>query len=150
MTTSFEVIYGQFLGSITDYKLAKLDTISLETNLETWLDNAIAEYPNPRVDLNDRDMVTKCFNVSLNSTEINALAKFMIVSYMNTHLMREDYLSQSLNSKDYRIYSPANQLKALRELKDNIRNEANSLVSKNSYSIASVKKLLKAKGKNYE
>lgn len=146
MTTNFESIYNGFLSNITDYKLAKLDDVTLEENLEQWLRQAISFYPNPRKDLSNRDMKLKCFNEELNDTEIEALAKFMIMSYMNTHLMREDYLSQSLNSKDYKIYSPANQLKALRELKESIKQEANTLISRNSYNVTDIKKML-GKGK---
>lgn len=142
MTTPFETIYNRFLSNITDYKLARLDEVTLEENLLLWLNQAISFYPNPPKDLRDKDLKMKCFNVELNETEIEAIAKFMIMSYMNTHLMREDYLSQSLNSKDYRIYSPANQLKALRELKDSIKQEANTLVSRNSYSVESIANFL--------
>lgn len=147
MATPFEVIYDRFLSNITDYKLARLDEVTLEENLFLWLNQAISFYPNPRKDLRNKDMKIKCFNEELNETEIEALAKFMIMSYMNTHLMREDYLSQSLNSKDYRIYSPANQLKALRELKESIKQEANTLVSRNSYSVESIAELLKKQRK---
>lgn len=143
MATPFETIYSRFLANITDYKLARLDEISLEENLELWLKQAISFYPNPRKDLSNRDTKMKCFNEELNETEIEALAKFMIMSYMNTHLMREDYLSQALNSKDYKIYSPANQLKALRELKESIKQEANTLVSRNSYSVDFIKEFMK-------
>lgn len=147
MATPFETIYDRFLSNITDYKLARLDVVTLEENLLLWLNQAIGFYPNPPKDLRNKDMSLKCFNEDLNETEIEALAKFMIMSYMNTHLMREDYLSQSLNSKDYRIYSPANQLKALRELKESIKQEANTLVSRNSYSVESVALLFKKQRK---
>lgn len=141
MTTNFENIYNRFLANITDYKLAKLDDVALEENLELWLEQSISFYPNPRKDLQNRDMKMKCFSEVLNDTEIEVLAKFMIMSYMNTHLMREDYLSQSLNSKDFKIYSPANQLKALRELKESVKQEANTLISRNSYNVADIKKM---------
>lgn len=141
MTTNFEVIYDRFLSSITDYKLAKLDEVTLEENLELWLKQAISFYPNPRKDFSKRNMKLKCFDEELNDVEIEALSKFMLMSYMNTHLMREDYLSQSLNSKDYKIYSPANQLKALRELKDSLKQEANTLISRNSYNVSDIKKM---------
>lgn len=147
MATPFETVYNRFSANITDYKLAKLDEVSLEECLELWLKQAIGFYPNPRKDLQNRDMKIKCFNEELNDTEIEAIAKYMIMSYMNTHLMREDYLSQSLNSKDFKIYSPANQLKALRELKESIKQEANTLVSRNSYSVASIKEMYKSKGR---
>ncbi|MFJ7982437.1 hypothetical protein ACIQ1D_19425 [Lysinibacillus xylanilyticus] len=143
MATSFEIVYDRFLANITDYKLAKLDDVTLEGNLELWLKQAISFYPNPRKDLNNLDMKLKCFNEELNHTEIEVLSKFMIMSYMNTHIMREDLLNQSLNSKDYKIYSPANQLKALRELKESIKDEANTLISRNSYNVSSIKEMLK-------
>lgn len=147
MTTSFNDVYDRFLANITDYKLAKLDDVTLEDNLRLWLQQAISFYPNSQKDLSIVDPYQAIFIEDLNSTEIEVLAKFMIMSYMNTHLMREDLLSQSLNSRDYSIYSPANQLKALRELKESIRNEANTLISRNSYNVNSIKKMLKQKGK---
>ena len=147
MTTSFNDVYDRFLANITDYKLAKLDDVTLEDNLRLWLQQAISFYPNSQKDLSIVDPYQAIFIEDLNSTEIAVLAKFMIMSYMNTHLMREDLLSQSLNSRDYSIYSPANQLKALRELKESIRNEANTLISRNSYNVNSIKKMLKQKGK---
>lgn len=145
MATSFTDVYNRFLANITDYKLAKLDDVTLEENLRLWLQQAISFYPNPKKDLSIVDYFQGVFIEDLNNTEIEILAKFMVMCYMNTHLMREDLLSQSLNSRDYSIYSPANQLKALRELKESIRNEANTLISRNSYNVNSIKKMLRQK-----
>lgn len=145
MATPFSDIYKRFLSNITDYKLAKLDDITLEDNLESWLKTAITMFPNPKKDLSDIDLSMKIFNEDLVSYEIEVLAKYMVVSYMNTHLIHEDFLSRNLTSKDYNEYSPANQLKALQNLQENIKNEANTIVSRNSYSIKNLKELLEKK-----
>lgn len=144
--TPFSYIYDRFLANITDYKLARLDAVSLEENLELWLSQAVGFYPNPKKDLSDIDTIGKSFNEKLNNTEVEALAKFMLMSYMNTHLIKEDHLALALNSKDYRTYSPANQLKALRELKESVKQDATTLVSRNSYSIENLKGYFKKNG----
>lgn len=144
--TPFSNIYKRFLANIADYKLARLDEVQLEENLDLWLEQAVGFYPNPTADLSDVDSMSRAFNVVLNNTEIEALAKFMIMSYMNTHLMKEENLSLALNSKDYRTYSPGNQIKALRELKESIKQEAVTLVSRNSYSIKNLEKYFKKGG----
>jgi len=145
MATPFSKIYERFLSNVTDYKLAKLDDIILEENLETWLKTAITMFPNPKSDLSDIDASQKSFNEELVNYEIEVLAKFMVTAYMNTHLIHEDFLSRNLTSKDYHIYSPANQLKALQSLKESIREEANSIISKNSYTVQNLKKLMEKK-----
>jgi hypothetical protein len=75
--------------------------------------------------------------------EKQILAKFMVVVYMDTHLIHDSLLKTALNSKDYRTYSPANQIKALIEIKSKINSEANTLMSRYSYSIKNLKDLFK-------
>lgn len=143
METPFEAVYDQFLASLDDYKLAKMDVVSLEENLFAWLKKAISYYPNPRKNMYDYDTTFKAFNEELNGLEIDALARYMVMFYLDIHLMKEENLSQALNSKDYRMYSPANQLKALRELKGSIKQEGNVLAMRNSYNSKNMSELLK-------
>ena len=145
MGTPFETIYDQFLASLNDYKLAKMDVVTLEENLFAWLKKAIGYYPNPKKDMYDYNLTFRSFNEELNGLEIDALARYMVMFYLDIHLMKEENLSQALNSKDYRMYSPANQLKALRELKGSIKQEGNVLAMRNSYNSKSMGELLKRK-----
>ena len=148
MGTPFEKVYTQFLASLNDYKLAKLDVVTLEENLFSWLKKSISYYPNPRKDLTNVDASLKNFNEELNFLEIDALARYMVMFYLDIHLMKEENLSQALNSRDYRMYSPANQLKALRELKESIKREANVLAMRVSYSTGAIKEMLNKRNKN--
>lgn len=143
MTTPFDSIYPQFLSQVTDYELATMDEIALEENLQLWLLGAIGFFSNCKHDLSDFDLVTQQFNSDLNHMEKQILAKFMVIVYLDTHLVKEDLMKQSLNSKDYRMYSPANQIRALIDLKSQINSEANTLMSRYSYNIHKLKDFFK-------
>lgn len=143
MTTPFDSIYPQFLSQVTDYELATMDEIALEENLQLWLLGAIGFFSNCKHDLSDFDLVAQQFNSDLNHMEKQILAKFMVIVYLDTHLVKEDLMKQSLNSKDYRMYSPANQIRALIDLKSQINSEANTLMSRYSYNIHKLKDFFK-------
>jgi hypothetical protein len=151
MATPFTTVYKSFLSNVTDYNLANLPEASPEKNTLLWLKSAISYCTHSVKKVNDYDEYFGEFNQNLDNNEIQVLAKLMVEEYMNTYLFREDLLSQSLNSKDYRAYSPANQLKALRELKAHIHNDANVLMSRSSYSIQNLEAIRKKlKGDRYE
>lgn len=141
MATPFNEVYPLFLSQVTDYELAVMEEIDLEDNLQLWLMSSIGFFSNCKHDLSDFDLMQKQFNADLNHLEKQILSKFMVVVYLDTHLIKEDLMKQSLNSKDYRMYSPANQIKALIDLKTKINSEANTLMSRYSYNIHRIKDL---------
>lgn len=143
MATPFTDVYNQFLSQITDYDLAQMPTSSAEDNMQLWLLGAVGFFSNCKKDLSDFDLITKQFNTDLNHMEKQILSKFMVVVYLDTHLIKEDLMKQSLNSKDYRMYSPANQIRAIIELKSKINSEANTLMSRYSYNIHNLKDFFK-------
>lgn len=143
MATPFQDVYTMFLSQITDYELAVMEETSLDENLQLWMMSAIGFFPNCRHDLNDFDDAAKLFNNDLTINEKQILSKYMVYVYLDTHLIKEDLMKQSLNSKDYRMYSPANQIKAVRELKESIGSEANLLKSLYSYNVKTLKDYFK-------
>jgi hypothetical protein len=52
----------------------------------------------------------------------------MSVEYLTPKLLTDELLKQTLNSKDYSLYSQANQIKEIRELRDTYQQEANNLM----------------------
>lgn len=143
MTTPFDTIYPQFLSQVTDYELATMDEIALEENLQLWLLGAIGFFSNCKHDLSDFDLVTQQFNSDLNHMEKQILAKFMVIVYLDTHLIKDSLYKEKLNSKDYRSYSPAALMKTLLEVKTKINSEANTLMSRYSYNIHRLKDFFK-------
>ncbi|WP_341323369.1 hypothetical protein NSQ62_07815 [Solibacillus sp. FSL H8-0523] len=142
MATPFNKIYPLFLSQITDYSLESFTNDQLEANLQLWLLGAIGYFSNCSHDLTDFDLELQQFNVELNHIEKLILSKFMLSIYLDTHLIKEDLLKQNLNSKEYRMYSNANQIKALIEMKNKVAGEANVLMSRYSYNIHRIKEIL--------
>lgn len=147
MGTPFQNIYNLFLSQIKDYELAQLaitDKEALKENLQLWLMSSLLYFQICKKDLEDYDLTLAEFNEELSIIEQTILAKYMTLSYINTYLIREENLAQALNSKDYRMYSPANQLKALELISERIRRENSTLQSQYSWNIRSLKGMFKS------
>lgn len=144
MGTSFDSIYTRFLSQISTYELHLMEDEDLEENLKEWLLAAIPHFQNCKKDLGDYDDNNNEFNSKLDNAEISILAEYMVFIYVRTFLMREENLSQALNSKDYRMYSPQGQLKALTSLQEHISKEANTLKSQYSWSPSSIRERFKS------
>ena len=143
MGTPFSDIYNLFLSQIKDYELAEMEETVLDENLQLWLMGAIPFFHSCKKNLDKLDKTLATFDEELSGTEQFILAKYMTYSYVSTFLLREENLSQALNSKDYRMYSPANQLKALQALCEHIKREGSTLQSQYSWNVHSLKELFK-------
>ena len=139
--TPFTKIYERFLSSITEYKIAKMDAASAEANLQYWLEQAISHWPTERTE--DIDTTDKVFNQELSNSEISVLAKYMVISYLDTFSVNESVLVLNIGSKDTRTYSGANQIKSITELKEQLKSDANTIISRNSYKIKNIKEWMK-------
>jgi len=143
MGTPFSDIYNLFLSQIKDYELAEMEETVLDENLQLWLMGAIPFFHSCKKNLDKKDKILGVFDEELSDTEQSILAKYMTYSYVSTFLLREENLSQALNSKDYRMYSPANQLKALQSLCEHIKREGSTLQSQYSWNVHSLKEMFK-------
>lgn len=143
MTTPFDSIYPQFLSQVTSYELEEMEDESLDENMETWLLGAIGFFSNCKHDLSDLDISLKQFNADLSSVEQQILSMFMLIAYLDTQIVDEKLIKDTLNSKDYRTYSTANKLKSLLEIQDRVNSRVNTLMSRYSYNIHKLKDFFK-------
>lgn len=142
MGTPFTEIYVQFLAQVETYELANMPETSLEENMQLWLTNSLGYFTMCRKELT-YDAHLSEFDEELDNNEKTILASYMAVEYLKTFLMKEQNLSQALNSKDYRMYSPANQLNALTNLRNHMLDEINAKLSRYSWNKKSIKGLFK-------
>lgn len=148
MATPFQKVYDAFLPHITDYSLGNLyltDEVAYYNELYQLLNNAIVQYPNPTAKLYNHSEVMQEFNEDLLPHEISILSKLMVVEYMTPLILDETLLKQSLNSKDYRSYSPAKHGETLQKIKESLNSEVNRALSRQSYSIENIQKLFGGK-----
>ena len=148
MATPFTKVYESFLPHIKDYSLAELyknDDVRFYEELFQLLNNAIVQYPNPTAKLYNYDLDMQEFHDNLLPHEISILSKLMVVEYMTPLVNDETLLKQSLNSKDYRSYSPAKHAETLQKIKDSFNNEVNRALSRQSYSLENLERLFGGK-----
>jgi hypothetical protein len=127
MATSYEEIYARFTPKITDFYFSNLSDGEVEEYFETFLKSSIIKFRYCSK-LTDRDENIKQFNKDLTEEEQEILSILMSVEYLTPKLLTDELLKQTLNSKDYSLYSQANQIKEIRELRDTYQQEANNLM----------------------
>lgn len=134
MATPFQDVYDFFLSKISDYSFINLTEEELEAVLESYLKKAITRFKKCRQDLNDRDDTLKMFNIDLTDEEKNILAHLMIVEYLTPQLLVAELLRQTLNTREFRLYSQANHIKEVKELRDKINEECEQMMIDYTYS----------------
>jgi len=127
MATPYEEIYSRFLPKITDYSFVNLTDAEVEDNLETFMKSSVIKFRYCDK-LSDRDDTLKQFNLDLTEEEQEIISVLMCVEYLTPKLLTDDLLKQTLNSKDYKLYSQANHAKEIRSLRDKYQQEANNLM----------------------
>lgn len=124
MATPFSSIYDSFLTKIDDPSLLSMAQVDLEDIMYNWLITAITHFKKCKKDITDFDSTNRTFNVDLDIFEQDILSEWMKYSYLDKKIYRENLLKQSLSNKDYAMYSQANHLKELLDLKEITYKEA--------------------------
>lgn len=132
MGTSYGSIYERFLSSISDYSFSVLTQQESEDIFLTYLKKAVPKFTQCKTDLIRDDNVGE-FQEDLTELEQEILAAFMVVEWINPKVKNADLLEMYLGSKDFRIYSPANMLKELREAKNDVELEKDRLLVMYTY-----------------
>lgn len=142
MATPFSEIYDRVYNKISDYSFLNLTQNEVEDILESYLLSSIVKFKKCKKDLSNRDQTLKQFNEDLTDEEKEILATLMCVEYLTPKLITSDLLQQRLSTKDYQLYSQANQIKEIREVRDKMKSEANQMMIRYSYSENSLDDLL--------
>jgi hypothetical protein len=134
MLTPYEKIYLAFSNKIKDYDLAELPIDTFEDILNSFMKSAIVKFKICSKDLSERDDLLKQFNIDLSDEEIEIIASLMIVEWLNPSINTTELLQQNMSTKDFNVFSPANQLKENKDLKTRCKKEASQLISSYSWS----------------
>lgn len=137
MATPYSDIFTVFSSLITDYSFVELEESDLTTLLTIYLHSSCTKFSKCNKDLSDRTEATSLaegtFNFDLTDMEVLILANYMIDEWLSPKLNTSDLLKQILGTKDYNLFSSANQIKELRALREDTRDEINRLIIDYSY-----------------
>lgn len=135
MGTAYEDIFMTFKDRITDP-----DLITFSENLQTEtlisiMNNALSRCQRicNEVDLSDRDDELLRFNVTVPYDIIDIIAEWMTVFWLKPYLNNQENLRNSLSTKDFSFFSPANLLEKIGNTYKAAYNQARSLTNEYSY-----------------
>lgn len=117
MATGFNKIYKRFYSKITDDMYMELDQAQTDTLVFELLENAIDWFEFPRVDLSRYDKDNECFNITLSNEEINILAIYMVVAWLDQQLATIENVRMKYSGSDFKFTSQANHISKLTALR---------------------------------
>jgi hypothetical protein len=129
--TSYEVVYGRFLNSTTDFNLVEFDDHTLNEMLKDWLHSAIVK-TRTSGDLT-RDDDTEVFNNDLSDLDIELLAMGMRLAWLDQTLNSTELTMMYIGGKESKFFSQANQLSELRALRADTLREMQQLYTYDTY-----------------
>ena len=129
--TSYEVVYGRFLNSTTDFNLADLDDYTLNEMLKEWLHSAIVK-TRTSSDLSCDDE-NEVFNSDLSDLDVELLAMGMRLAWLDQRINSTEYTNLFVAGKESKFYSPSQQLSELRALRADTLREMQQLYTYSTY-----------------
>lgn len=134
--TPFTDIYAMFLNDIKDLKLTNSSLLTPEELgdiLKDYLfESADLHFTRCKKDLSDR--TDEYFNAELSELEKRILAKGMKLKWISSNfLANEKMLAARLTTTDYKVYSPANQLKMLMSMEESFKSDLKKMIIRYQY-----------------
>ena len=129
--TSYDIVYGRFLNSTTDFNLADLDDHTLNEMLKDWLHSAIVKTHTSN-DLTHDDEI-EAFKNDLSDLDIELLSMGMRLAWLDQRINSTEYTNLFVGGKEEKFYSPSSQLAELRNLRADTLREMQQLYTYNTY-----------------
>ena len=114
--TLFTNVYDAFFRKITEDMYMELTKEDTENMVQELLLSALSWFEFPRVDINDYDLATGCFNVALSLDEINIISTYMVKEWLGQQLASVENTRMKYSGTDFKMTSQANHLSKLLSL----------------------------------
>ena len=131
--TAYETVFSAFRDKVVDYDFLNLTDVEESEILLGYMNSAIGKFGRICKKLARRNDATSQFDDDLTENEIDIITELMVESWVKPRLYNNENLKNSLSTKDYSNYSPANLLNQLRELNKDAKQNARAMM--NQYSI---------------
>lgn len=141
--TKYDEIFLSFKDSITDPDLLMFSNGMQVEMLRALMTKAISKCKRicKNVNLDDRDDEIMVFKDELPDEVIDIIVEWMLVFWLKPYLNNIENLRNSLSTKDFSVFSPANLLDKISNRYENARKHARSLTNEYSYIVADMKRL---------
>lgn len=116
MSVSYDLFTGAFLAKISEFEFLKLPAADRTNLVDGYMKRAVAEFKHICVyDLmNAMNDETREFAIDIEDDDIdeivNIVSEGMVVQWLKPYIYRQELLENTLNTKDFTTYSPAELL----------------------------------------
>lgn len=140
MSTPFTTVYDSFLMKVKDYSFLNLTDPEFVTLLNKIMVLSIPKVSKfLKTDTNSKTSTD--FGNTLLDLEVEIIATQMVVEWLSPTINTSEIIKQVMTDKDFKIYSQANHLEQLIKLRNEMKDEVDSLVILLDYSKAELEEL---------
>lgn len=126
-------IYDRAIFRFSDYDFMRMDIQSREDVLERYLMSTIGDLTVIIPDTMQHDKYEKEFAEDLDDEVIELLALGVDYYWFSSKVQNSELLRNSLSTKDFTYFSPANLMRELRNVRNDLKAEYKSAVTIYSY-----------------
>lgn len=124
MGTQYSQVYERALFRFRDYSLPALDEADANNILKVYLNSAVSDFGGIcKESLVASQEESDSFEEELSDEVQEILALGISFYWLSSQVLNEDLLKNSLSTKDYTYFSPANLLRESSSLRESIRKE---------------------------
>jgi len=132
MATLYSTVEEKFMYKIEDSVLTDLLDVDRQDMTDNYRESAEVEFKKcPK--LSSKDDVAREYTEELTTEEIEILAYGMVISWITPKVNSLDNLKQKMSTKDYKIYSQANQLDKMVNLKSESERKVSIMINSYTY-----------------
>ena len=116
MSTSYDLIFPKFMHEINDFDLTSLTEAQMKVENKLTLSKAVTLFKKCKTSLTRSD-TTEIFEIDKTEEEQWILADYMRKVWLDEKINSGELLKLRLTDKDFKTFSPADQLGTMNKLK---------------------------------
>ena len=116
MGTSYDLVFPKFMHEINDFDLTSLTEVQMKVENKLTLSKAVTLFKKCKQNL-VRDDITETFTNTLTEEEMWILADYMRKVWLDEKINNGELLKLRLTDKDFKTFSPADQLGTMSKIK---------------------------------
>jgi hypothetical protein len=113
MSSSYELIFDAFTSKVKDKLFKDLPLLDAEDQMIQLLNDSLIFFKYPKINVYDKDDITKMFNQSLSYHEIQIISQLMVDAWINRQINSIDIMKQKYTDRDFKLTSQSAHLETL-------------------------------------
>lgn len=127
MSTSYDIVDKRFIYKVEDEFLLKLTQSDREELLDVYRDVSEVNFKKCKKFLEKNDTLREY--PDLTNEEIEILATGMVTAWLSPKINSAKNMKQQMTTKDYKIYSQANQIDVIQKVKEATHEQVKLMIS---------------------